>query len=129
MNKIVVYGNLARDPEAAAISDGTLKCKFTIAVDRRYTDRNGDRPSDFFHVVAWRKLADSCARYLSKGDPALVYGHIENRTYEKDGVRHTITEIIAEEVKFIGRRAAVISSQHETEGVPFVDDLQDNFPF
>ena len=102
MNKVYLIGNLTKDPENSETTNGTAYCRFTIAVNRPYTDENGDRQADFFNVIAWRGLAENCGRYLAKGRKVAIDGRLQNRSYEdKDGNRRTVTEIIAEEVEFL----------------------------
>lgn len=107
MNKVFIIGNLTRDPEGGSTANGILYCRFTVAVQRRHTDANGQRPADFLNVVCWRVLAENCLNYLSKGRKVAVVGHIETRSYDgNDGQRHYTTEIVAEEVEFMPRRNA-----------------------
>ena len=67
MNKVILIGNLARDPETRTMPSGTVMCQFTIAVNRRYVNQQGVREADFIPIVAWRQTAELCSRYLSKG--------------------------------------------------------------
>lgn len=67
MNKTFLIGNLTRDPELTATPSGVSVCKMSIAVNRNFTNANGERETDFFNIVAWRRLADNCAKFLSKG--------------------------------------------------------------
>ena len=98
MNIAVEIGNLTRDPELRKTQDGKSVCTFTLAVNRR----SKKDEADFLNIVTWNGLADNCHRYLSKGRKVAVAGHIETRSYEKDGRTHYITEIIADEVEFLG---------------------------
>lgn len=102
MNKCVLVGNLTHDPELAQTSSGISVCKFSIAVNRRYEDANGERQADFINIVAWRGLAENCAKYLTKGKKAAICGQIQTRSYDKDGEKRYVTEVIAEDVEFIG---------------------------
>lgn len=102
MNKVMLIGNLTRDPELSSISSGVSVCRFSIAVNRRFRNANGETETDFFNIVAWRGLADTCAQYLRKGLKVCIIGQIQNRSYEdKDGVRRYATDIIADEVEFL----------------------------
>ncbi len=101
MNKAILIGNLTRDPETRTVGD-SLKCSFTIAVNRRFSNRQGVREADFIPVVTWSKLAEVCSRYLSKGSKVAVEGRIEVRSYDaQDGSKRYITEIIADNVEFL----------------------------
>lgn len=101
MNKWIGIGNLTRDPELSETSNGTAVCKFTIAVNRNYTNANGDRECDFINVVAWRKLAENCYDFLSKGKKVAVVGSLQTRSYESNGEKKYVTEIMADEVEFL----------------------------
>lgn len=104
MNKAILIGNLTRDPEARQTPSGVSVCSFSIAVNRRFANAQGERQADFFTIVTWRGLADNCARYLKKGSKVAVCGAIQNRTYDaQDGTKRYITEIIAEDVQFLDR--------------------------
>ena len=99
MNKVIEIGNLVRDPELAQTPSGTAVCKMTIAVNRNYTNASGEREADFFSVVAWRGLAENCAKYLSKGKKIAVCGQLQTRNYDdRDGNKRYVTEIIADDV-------------------------------
>ena len=79
-------------------------CQFSIAVNRRQTDAQGNRIADYFNIVAWRGLAETAAKYLSKGKKCEVTGMIKTRTYEKDGVKHKAFEIEANDIEFLSPR-------------------------
>ena len=101
MNKAILIGNLTRDPVTRTVGD-SLKCSFTIAVNRRFSNRQGVREADFIPVVTWSKLAEVCSRYLSKGSKVAVEGRIEVRSYDaQDGSKRYVTEVIADNVDFL----------------------------
>ena len=101
MNKVILCGNLTRDPEVRSTPNGVSVCNFTIAVNRRM-QKDGQQETDFFNVVAWRSLADLCGKYLAKGRKVNVFGAIQTRTYEaKDGTKRTAFDIVADEVEFL----------------------------
>ena len=103
MNKVILIGNLANDPEAFTTQSGLSRSTFRLAVQRRYTNQQGVREADFFTIVAWRGTADFCNRYLRKGRKVAVEGSIQNRSWENDdGQKRYITEIIAESVEALG---------------------------
>ncbi len=105
MNKVIMIGNLANDPEARTTMNGISQSTFRIAVQRRFTNQQGVREADFFTVIAWRQTADFCNRYLSKGRRVAVEGSIQNRSYDaQDGSKRYVTEIIAENVEALGSR-------------------------
>lgn len=102
MNKVVLIGNLVRDPEVRATQSGISVCNFTVAVNRRFKKENGEQETDFLNVIAWRQLAELCGTYLAKGRKVAVTGSIQTRTYEaKDGSKRTAWDIVADEVEFL----------------------------
>ena len=104
MNKVILIGNLATDPEARTTQSGLSQSTFRLAVQRRYANAQGVREADFFNIVAWRNTADFCNSYLVKGRKVAVEGTIQNRSYDgQDGQRHWVTEIIADSVEALGR--------------------------
>lgn len=103
MNKVVLIGRLTKDPELKFTpGTGTAVATFTLAVDRRLPNKNGQREADFVPIVVWGKQAESTANYMSKGKLMGVSGRIQTRSYDaKDGTKRYVTEIVAEEVQFL----------------------------
>ncbi len=102
MNKVYLIGNLTRDPELAETTSGVAVCRFSIAVNRPYANAEGVKEADFFNITTWRGQAENCGKFLKKGSKVAVVASLQNRTYEdKDGVKRTITDIIASEVEFL----------------------------
>ena len=98
MNKITLIGNLTNEPEKRATPNGTSVTTFTIAVNRR----GQDKQTDFFRINAWRGLADTCAKFLTKGRKVAVVGELQARTYEaKDGKTKVNLDVQADEVEFL----------------------------
>ena len=105
MNKAILIGNLANDPESRTTQSGIAQCTFRLAVQRRFANAQGVREADFFPIVCWRQTAELCARYLSKGRKVAVEGSIQTRSYDaQDGTKRYVTEIIADNVEFLGSR-------------------------
>jgi single-strand DNA-binding protein len=101
LNRVVLIGHLTKDPELRTASNDISVTSFTIAVDRNFNNQQGEKETDFIPVVAWRKLADTCAKYLAKGRLVAVSGRMQVRSYEgKEGKRY-ITEVVADEVQFL----------------------------
>ena len=100
MNTIVLIGRLTRDPELKYTNSGTAVCNFSIAVGRDYK-RDNEPDVDFFNCVAWTKTAELVAQYMSKGSLIGVQGRVQNRSWDKDGQKHYVTEIVAEKVQFL----------------------------
>lgn len=112
MNKVFLIGNLTRDPELTETSSGTQICRFGMAVNRQYTSSDGERETDFFNVTAWRGTAENIARYCRKDHKVAVLGSIQIRSYEdRDGVKRTAVDIVAQDVEFLTQRA------HDGDGV------------
>ncbi len=102
MNKAFLIGNLTRDPELAQTNSGKSVCKFSIAVNRNYTQADGEKVTDYFTIVTWNGQAENCARYLKKGKKIAVVGELQQRSFEgNDGVKRTVIEIQAQEVEFL----------------------------
>jgi len=135
VNKAILIGNLTRDPELRTSQNGNEVCTFTLAVNRRFTDASGNRQADFINVVAFKKTAELCARYLAKGRKCGIVGMIQTRTYDaQDGTKRYVTEVIAEEVEFIGQPAQQQTEQRGDAWEPEVPSMQtadddDSFPF
>ncbi len=105
MNKAILIGNLANDPETRTTQSGIAQCTFRLAVQRRFANQQGVREADFLTIVCWRQTAELCARYLSKGRKVAVEGSIQVRSYDaQDGSKRYVTEIIADNVEFLGSR-------------------------
>lgn len=105
MNKAILIGNLANDPESRTTQSGIAQCTFRLAVQRRFANQQGVREADFLTIVCWRQTAELCARYLSKGRKVAVEGSIQTRSYDaQDGTKRYVTEIIADNVEFLGSR-------------------------
>ena len=106
MNKVILIGNLTKDPELSETSSGVAFCKFSIAVNRPFANADGDRETDFFNITTWRGQAETCAKFLAKGKKVCVVGSLQNRSYEdKSGVKHTVTDIVASEIEFLSARS------------------------
>ena len=102
MNKVYLIGNLTRDPEVSETTGGVPYCRFSIAVNRNFTNADGNREADFFNIIVWRGQAEPCGRFLKKGSKVALVGSLQNRSYEdKDGVKRTVTDIVASEVEFL----------------------------
>lgn len=103
MNRIILVGRLAKDPELRYTQNGTAVCSFTLAVDRPYKQEGGVS-ADFINIVVWNKAGENCAEYLAKGRRAAVDGRLQIRSYEdSSGARRYATEVIADRVEFLSR--------------------------
>jgi single-strand DNA-binding protein len=105
MNKVILIGNLTRDPENSTTKSGLAVCKMSLAVNRNFTNADGERECDFFNLVAWRQLAENCGKFLSKGKKIAVVGNLQTRSYETDeGYKKYVTEVMADEIEFLTPR-------------------------
>ena len=136
MNKVFLIGNLTRDPELSTTNSGISVCRISIAVSRRFANADGSRETDFFNVVAWRAIAENCAKYLKKGSKIAVMGSIQNRSYEgNDGTKRYTTDITAEEIEFLSTKGdetgtgdAGMHNEPDT-GLQPIDDDDNTLPF
>ena len=103
MNKVILIGNLATNPEAFETPSGIARSTFRLAVQRKYANQQGVREADFLTIVAWRQTAEFCNSYLVKGRKVAVEGAIQIRSYDgQDGQKRWVTEIIADSVEALG---------------------------
>ena len=144
MNKIMLIGNLTRDPEISTTPSGVQVCRFGIAVNRRYqTNEAGEKVTDFFNIVAWRQLAETCSKFLAKGRKVAVMGELQARTYQdKNGETRLALDVSADEIEFLTPRqdgsqeqryspapAQQTASQQNAPSAGFVDVDDDTLPF
>lgn len=137
-NRVILLGNLARDPELKYTPSGQPVTKFTIAVNRTYTSRDGAQVDevDFIPIVVWGKQAESCSQYLTKGRAVLVEGRLRVRSYEtQDGQRRRTFEVVALRVQFIGgapkleEEDDIPSLREEEDFPPFEEGEEEEIPF
>ena len=132
MNKVILIGNLTRDPELTETPSGVAVCRFSIAVSRDYAGPDGNRETDFFNITVWRGRAENCGKYLKKGNKVAVVGSLQTRSYEdKDGIKRNVTDIIASEVEFLSPKTqgeemdtTVVSTRRERPQLEAIDDNQ-----
>ena len=101
LNRIVLIGRLTASPKLRYTSNGTPVCNFTLACERNYSDKQGNRPVDFINIVTWRGLAENCAKHLGKGRLVGVDGSLNIRKSESDGRTYINPEVNADNVKFL----------------------------
>lgn len=106
MNRAFLIGRLTRDPELRYSSSNAAIVNFSIAIDRQYTNNQGQRETDFINIVAFQKQAENIKKYLTKGSLVAVDGRIQTRNYEdKDGKRVYVTEVVADRVQFLNSKS------------------------
>jgi single-strand DNA-binding protein len=128
LNKIMLIGNLGRDPELNVTSDGTPVTKFSLAVSRNYTTSSGEKreETEWFNIVAWRQLAERCERYLHKGSKIYIEGRLTQRKYtDREGVQRTSVEVIANDMEMLTPKSA--SSGSESYSAVGASDNNDPF--
>lgn len=135
MNKAILVGNLTKDPEMRTTPNGVSVTSFTVAVQRRYKDADGNHQADFINCVAWRSTAEFVAKYFTKGSRIGVVGTIQTRTYDdQNGNKRYVTEVVADEVEFAGSKTQNQDVQKPTEQESrtadelFAEDLADFQP-
>lgn len=129
MNQIILIGNLTADPEARNTQNGIAVTQFTVAVQRKFKNDQGRYDADFIRCVAWRQTAEFLAKYGGKGRKIAVVGELQSRTYDKDGQKHTVFEVIANNVELLDKRDAqpepgeapkqTFTEVDETDDLPF----------
>ena len=109
-NKVILIGNMTADPELKQTQTGTSVCSFSIAVNRRFSKNEQGQTVDFINIVAWRQNADFVCRYFKKGNPILVCGQLQTRTWtDNQGQKRYATEVVADEVSFVAPAAGAPS--------------------
>lgn len=108
MNRVILIGNLTRDPELRTTGSGISVCNFSIAVNRRFKNaQTGQQETDYLNVIAWRQLGELRSRYLAKGRKVAVVGAIQTRSYEaQDGTKRSAFDIVADEVEFLSAKGS-----------------------
>jgi single-strand DNA-binding protein len=137
INQVILMGNLTRDPELRTTPGGQSVCSFSLAVNRSWQGQDGQTQEavDYFDVVAWAKLGELVNQYLSKGRKCLVQGRLSQRSWEKDGQKHSKVEVVASDVTFLdgggqgGSGAPATSAPRKSapakSSEPSVEDIDD----
>ena len=123
MNKVFLIGRLTRDPELRYTGNNTAVASFSIAVNRNFTNQQGEREADFFNVTVWRKQAENVKNYLSQGRQVAVEGRLQTRSYEdNNGQKRYVTEVVADNVEFLGSKNSSNNNSngsHNDEPTPY----------
>lgn len=102
MNRVDLVGRLTRDPELRHTTSGRAVCQISLAINRTFTNQNGEREADFINVVVWDKQAENVSKYVTKGRLVSVEGRLQSRSYDdKDGKKVYVTEVVANNVQFL----------------------------
>ncbi|WP_078556378.1 single-stranded DNA-binding protein [Bacillus alkalicellulosilyticus] len=117
INRVILVGRLTKDPELRYTPNGVAVANFTLAVNRPFSNQQGDREADFINCIIWRKQAENVANFLKKGSLAGVDGRIQTRSYDNnEGKRVYITEVVAESVQFLEPRGASGGGGNQNSG-------------
>lgn len=130
LNRIVLIGRLTKDPELRYTPNGKAVASFTLAVDRQFKNQKGEREADFINIVVWGAQAENSANYLAKGKLAAVDGRLQIRTFDgQDGQRRWVTEVVADNVRFLSPKGSQDNSFEPANMGSEVDFSDDDIPF
>ena len=123
MNKVILVGRLTRDPEVKNTTTGKAVATFTLAVDRRFKNKDGQKEADFVPIVVWGKQAEIAGQYLSKGSQIGVSGRLQVRSYDaQDGQRRYVTEVVADEINFLSSSRKDSTGGYQQPSTPRSDN-------
>lgn len=129
MNRAIIVGRLTKDVELKTTQSGVSVCSFTVAVNRRFKNADGNYEADFINCVAWRGQAEFLSKYFEKGSMVGIVGSIQTRSYDSDGHKVWVTEVVADEISFVGgKKEETTPSYAEMPGFSPVPD-DDDLPF
>ena len=123
VNKVILIGNLGKDPEFKTFDGDKQKASFSLATSEKYSDRTITK---WHNIVVWGKLAKVCKDYLRKGSPVAIIGKITYREYEKEGEKKYITEIVSDEMQMLGKAPESKPKVKVSDGIPGTDDFPEN---
>ena len=134
INRVVLVGRLTRDPELRRTGNGTAVTSFTLAIDNRLKDANGQYTTSFIPCVVWNQQAENCVRFIHKGSLVGIEGRLNQRTYlNKEGNNVQVIEVMCDSVQYLDPKKQEESSQQtqstETKNTSNVDDFEDSLPF
>jgi single-strand DNA-binding protein len=136
LNRVLLMGNLTRDPELRYIPSGSAVANLRMAINRTYKSQTGETKEEvtYIGVVVWGKQAENCSEYLAKGSPIFVEGRLQSRQWEtEDGQKRSVVEVVADRVQFLARKkdsaAAAPSGPSEEHLTPSTTGGEDDIPF
>jgi single-strand DNA-binding protein len=124
VNKAILVGLLGKDPTTRTTQSGQTSCSFSVATTEKWKDQQGQKQekTEWHNVVVWGPQAEACGKYLAKGRMVYVEGKITTRSWDKDGQKHYMTEIVAKDVKFLGggepRQERHPADEDQSQGEP-----------
>lgn len=131
VNKVILVGNLGKDPELRYTQSGVAYCTFSIATTENWNDAQGNRQekTEWHRITTWKKQAENCAKYLKKGSSAYVEGRLQTRSWDdQNGQKRYSTDIVADNVKFLGGGASRDSSAASPSASPSIPDYDSPIP-
>ena len=129
MNKVILIGRLAADPEIRTTQSGTAVAQYRLAVDRR-RKQNGQQQADFFNCIAWDKGAEFVSKHLTKGTKIGIEGHLQSRSYDaQDGSKRYVTEVVVESHEFCGSKPSDSTPAQAASNGGFTEVEDDELPF
>ena len=131
INRVVLVGRLTRDPELRRTQNGTAVTSFTLAIDNRFKDENGDKTTSFIPCVVWNQQAENCVRFIHKGSLVGIEGRLNQRTYQnKEGNNVQVIEVMCDSVQYLDPKKQEESSNQSTENkTNNIDVSSDDLPF
>lgn len=128
MNNVILMGRLTADPELRQTQSGTAVCRFTIAVNRRFKNQQGEYDADFISCVAWKQTAEFVSKYFGKGKMIALQGTLHTRSYQDKNhsdVTHYTTDVFVENVEFCGDKSSNSNNQQPQQQRPHYDSVND----
>lgn len=138
VNKVILIGNLGKDPDVRSLENGTKVATFSLATNEVYKDKDGNKKeiTDWHNIVVWRGLADLAEKYLRKGNQIYLEGKLKSRSYDdKDGSKKYITEVVVDNMTFLGKPSDSQGGSYEHSSVPapsegnVQEQFEDDLPF
>ena len=127
LNKIVLMGRMTADPELKRTNGGASVTSFTIAVDRDFKSRNGEKETDFVNCVAWRGTAEFISKHFHKGSMAVVAGSLQSRQYDKNGEKRTVWEVLVDNIYFADSKKSDSSQQQNENFASLNNKMNEEF--
>ena len=138
VNRVILIGNLGKDPEIMTFDNGVKKASFPLATTESYKNREGNRvdQTEWHNIILWRVLAEVAEKYLKKGNPVYIEGKIRTRSYEQEGVKKYISEIFGDNMTMLGKKDSSDEgykqqqqSEAQTAEEPEIEAPDDDLPF
>ncbi|MCK5823006.1 MAG: single-stranded DNA-binding protein [Bacteroidales bacterium] len=142
VNKVILLGNVGKDPEVRHLESGVSVAKFTLATSEKYTNKSGEKveTTEWHNIVVWRKLAEIVEKYIKKGSQIYLEGKITTRSYEKDNEKKYFTEIVANNLQMLGSKkesnnsaSAPAPAPNSIDNAPEkednIEEVNDDLPF